>query len=65
MAHGISRHIVRFVRFDERVYALKATSIAAAQSEYRVLRSLRDDHLPVVEPVGVVSDAAARRTTPY
>ncbi|HYN33748.1 MAG TPA: DUF4032 domain-containing protein [Ilumatobacteraceae bacterium] len=57
MAHGISRHIVRFVRFDERVYALKATSIAAAQTEYRMLRSLRDDHLPVVEPVGVVSDA--------
>lgn len=57
MAHGISRHIVRFVRFDERVYALKATSIASAQAEYRVLRSLRDDHLPVVEPVGVVSDA--------
>lgn len=57
MAHGISRHIVRFVRFDERVYALKATSIVAAQTEYRMLRTMRDDHLPVVEPVGVVSDA--------
>lgn len=57
MAHGISRHVVRFVRFDERVYALKATSGEAAQTEYRMLRSLRDDHLPVVEPVGVVSDA--------
>ncbi len=57
MAHGISRHIVRFVRFDDRVYALKATGIVAAQREYRVLRDLRDEHLPVVEPVGVVSDA--------
>jgi hypothetical protein len=57
MAHGISRHVVRFVRFDERVYALKATGIVAAQHEYRVLRDLRDDHLPVVEPIGVVSDA--------
>ncbi len=57
MAHGISRHIVRFVRFEDRVYALKATSVVAAQAEYRVLRDLRDDHLPVVEPVGVVSDA--------
>ena len=56
MAHGISRHIVRFVRFDDRVYALKATGLVAAQREYRVLRDLRDDHLPVVEPVGVVSD---------
>jgi len=57
MAHGISRHIVRFVRFDDRVYALKATGIVAAQREYRVLRELREDHLPVVEPVGVVADA--------
>lgn len=56
MAHGISRHIVRFVRFDSRVYALKATSQGAADAEYRVLRDLRDEHLPVVEPVGVVSD---------
>jgi hypothetical protein len=57
MAHGISRHVVRFVRFNDRVYALKATGLVAAQSEYRVLRDMRDDHLPVVEPVGVVSDA--------
>jgi hypothetical protein len=57
MAHGISRHIVRFVRFDERVYALKATGVVAAQREHRVLRDLHDDHLPVVEPVGVVVDA--------
>ena len=57
MAHGISRHIVRFVRFEDRVYALKATGIVAAHHEYRVLRDLRDEHLPVVEPIGVVSDA--------
>jgi len=56
MAHGISRHVVRFVRFGERVYALKATGIVAAHHEYRVLRDMRDDHLPVVDPVGVVSD---------
>jgi hypothetical protein len=57
MAHGISRHVVRFVRFGDRVYALKATGVVAAQREYRVLRDLSDDHLPVVEPVGVVADA--------
>lgn len=57
MAHGISRHVVRFVRFDDRVYALKATEVGTARSEYDMLRELRDDHLPVVEPVGVVSDA--------
>ncbi len=57
MAHGISRHVVRFVRFGDKVYALKATGIVAAQREYRVLRDLREGHLPVVEPVGVVADA--------
>jgi hypothetical protein len=57
MAHGMSRHVVRFVRYDERVYALKATTVKAAVAEHRVLRQLRDDHLPVVEPVGVVSQA--------
>ncbi len=57
MAHGISRHVVRFVRFDDRVYALKATGTVAAEREYRVLRELRENHLPVVEPVGVVDDA--------
>ncbi len=60
MAHGISRHVVRFVRFEDRVYALKATGVDAAHKEYRMLRSMRDDHLPVVEPVGVVSDAPNR-----
>jgi hypothetical protein len=55
MAHGMSRHVVRFVRFDERVYALKATTVDAAVGEHRMLRELRDAHLPVVEPVGVVT----------
>ncbi len=59
MAHGISRHVVRFVRYDERVYALKATAPTAAEREYQTLRAMRDEHLPVVEPVGVVS---GRRT---
>ncbi len=59
MAHGISRHVVRFVRYDQRVYALKATDPSSAEREYRTLRAMSDEHLPVVEPVGVVS---GRRT---
>lgn len=55
MAHGISRHIVRFVRYEERVYALKETEPAIAFQEYHMLRDLREEHLPVVEPVGVVT----------
>ena len=59
MAHGISRHVVRFVGYDRRVYALKATAPAAAEHEYRTLQAMRDEHLPVVEPVGIVSGCGA------
>jgi hypothetical protein len=55
MAHGVSRHIVRFVRRDLRVYALKETGPVAARREYDALRRLRAEGLPVVEPVAVVS----------
>lgn len=54
MAHGISRHVVRFVRYDRRVYAVKETETPRAEAEHRVLRELRADRLPVVEPVGLV-----------
>jgi hypothetical protein len=56
MARGISRHVVRFVQYGERVYALKETSPALARGEYRMLRELAADGLPVVEAVGVVTD---------
>jgi hypothetical protein len=54
MAHGVSRHVVRFVRYDNRVYALKETDAAHAEAEHRTLRMLIDGGLPVVEPVGFV-----------
>lgn len=53
MARGISRHVVRFVAYDDRVYALKETDAGAAGREYRLLLALREEGLPVVEPVGV------------
>ncbi len=53
MARGISRHVVRFVAYDERVYALKETDAGSARREYRLLLALREEGLPVVEPVGV------------
>ncbi len=55
MAHGISRHIVRFVRYDDRVYALKETEPEVARSEFDILRRMRDHHLPTVEAIGVVT----------
>ena len=53
MARGVSRHVVRFVAYDDRVYALKETDTASAQREYRMLIALREENLPSVEPVGV------------
>lgn len=55
MAHGMSRHIVRFVRYDDRVYALKETDEPLAAGEYNTLRQLQEEHLPAVEPVGFVT----------
>ena len=56
VARGISRHVVRFVEYDDRIYALKETQVELAEREYRLLRELRSRGLPVVEPVAVVSD---------
>jgi hypothetical protein len=59
VARGISRHVVRFVDYDGRVYALKETEHPLAEREYRLLRALAERGLPAVEAVAVVS---GRRT---
>lgn len=55
LPRGISRHIVRFVRLDRRVYAVKEVVHSYAMREYRLLRELERIEVPSVEPVGVVS----------
>ena len=55
LARGLSRHIVRFVRADDQVYAVKETREQWAWREYHLLRNLRRLGLPVVEPIGVVT----------
>ena len=55
MAHGMSRHVVRFVGYDDRVYALKETTEDLADREFRALRTMAEEDLPVVEAVGVVT----------
>ncbi|HYO32621.1 MAG TPA: DUF4032 domain-containing protein [Nocardioidaceae bacterium] len=55
LPRGISRHIVRFVRLDEHIYAVKETREPIAFGEYRLLRDLRRIKVPAVEPVGVVT----------
>lgn len=54
MARGVSRHVVRFVAYDDRVYALKETTEELAEREFRALRTLAELDLPVVQAVGVV-----------
>ena len=56
LPRGISRHVVRFVRLNGVVYAIKEVEAAFAQREYELLFDLGRRDLPVVEPVGVVLD---------
>ena len=53
---GIHRHVVRFVAYEDRLYALKELPVQLARKEYGFLRQLAADEMPVVEVVGVVSE---------
>jgi Domain of unknown function (DUF4032) len=55
LPQGLSRHIVRFVRLDNAIFAVKETRERIALGEYRMLRDLRRIKAPAVEPVGVVT----------
>lgn len=56
---GLHRNTVRFVEHDGTVYAIKELLEHVAAREYALLRSLRQLDLPVVEPVGLVTDRPA------
>lgn len=56
LPRGISRHIVRFVRLNGVVYAVKEVEEYYAAREYELLFDLQRRGLPTVEPVGVVLD---------
>jgi hypothetical protein len=56
VARGISRNLVRFVAHGSAVYAIKELLEPVAVREYTLLRSLGELQLPVVEPVGLVTD---------
>jgi hypothetical protein len=61
---GISRHVVRFVSYGEAIYALKEMPPGMAEREYRLLRRLLEEALPVVKPVGVVAGRATSEEHP-
>ncbi|WP_212991615.1 DUF4032 domain-containing protein [Actinoplanes auranticolor] len=56
LPQGISRHIVRFVKLNETVYALKETRERIAEKEYDLLRALERIDFPAVEAVAIVND---------
>jgi hypothetical protein len=56
VARGLHRNPVRFVEHQGSVFAIKELLEHVAQREYRLLRSLQELELPVVEPVGLVTD---------
>ncbi len=64
LARGLSRHVVRFVRADAQVYAVKETREEWAWREYHLLRNLRRLGLPTVEPTGVVTGRQTPDGTP-
>jgi len=64
MARGPSRHLVRFVEMDGRVYALKEIDDELARREYRILREMAEAGLPVVEPVGTVVERTTNAGDP-
>lgn len=51
---GPSRHLVRFVEADGRLWALKEMPASVAVHEYEVLRGLETRSLPAVRAAGVV-----------
>ena len=55
LPRGLSRHVVRIVRLDGVVYAVKETQEPIAWREYNLLRNLQRLHLPAVVPHGVVT----------
>jgi tRNA A-37 threonylcarbamoyl transferase component Bud32 len=56
LPQGISRHVVRFVRMDGTVYAVKETGERVAEREYDLLRALERIDFPAVEAVAIVAD---------
>ena len=64
LPRGISRHVVRFVKFSGRVLAVKEIKADIAVREYQMLRVLNKIEVPCVEPFGVVSGRLDRDGNP-
>jgi hypothetical protein len=56
LPRGLSRHVVRFVRLHDTVYAIKETGERMAEREYDLLRALERMDFPAVRAAAVVAD---------
>ena len=64
VARGIHRHVVRFVNYDGTLYALKELPDRIAEREYRLLRRLAEEEIPVVTVIGIVSNRSSSDAVP-
>jgi hypothetical protein len=64
VVRGVSRHVVRFVALEGRVYCCKETEEPLARREYGLLRRLADRSLPAVEAVAVLGGRHDARGEP-
>ncbi|GIE79974.1 LPS kinase [Actinoplanes philippinensis] len=64
LPQGISRHIVRFVKLNGVVYAMKETRERIAEKEYDLLRALERIDFPAVEAVAIATDRQTRDGEP-
>ncbi|MBG0566788.1 DUF4032 domain-containing protein [Actinoplanes aureus] len=56
LPQGISRHVVRFVRLNDTVYAMKETRERIAEKEYDLLRALERIDFPAVQAIAIATD---------
>lgn len=63
---GMSRHIVRFVSSGSRSFAIKETTVEAAEREIASYRRLNELEIPTLFPVGIVgrNEGMMRVATP-
>lgn len=54
LPRGISRHEVRFVVYEQGIYAVKELPLRPGRRDYQILRELEVEEGPAVEPVGFV-----------
>ncbi len=64
LPRGISRHVVRFVRIEQAVFAVKEIGHWTAEREYAVLRALDRARVPAVHAVGIVEGRTAADGSP-